>query len=149
MSYTNADGLYIITHEDQGALNTKGGANHFSRNELIVDFDLTDLSVTPSPLDAFIPAGSFITAAYIVVTEAAAGGTSVNFGLYQQDGTVIDADGIDAAVATAALGATSAVVCDGALVGGTAQVGSNDAYFGAAATGTYTAGKGKLVIEFI
>lgn len=98
--------------------------------------------------DPYIPAGSFITGAWLVVETAFAGGTSYNIGLSQKDGTVIDADGIDAAVATAALAANLAVVSDGALVGGTAQVQQN-AYLKIAATGTFTAGAARLIVEYV
>ena len=98
--------------------------------------------------DAFLPAGAYITDAYLIVNTAAAGGTSINVGLYQADGTVIDADGIDAAVLTAAMAANKAVACDGALVGGTDTVGANDAYLFVSTSGTYTAGEVKLVVEY-
>ena len=98
---------------------------------------------------AFVPAGSFIVNAYLVVETAFAGGTNVTIGLYNKAGTAIDADGIDATIATAALAANMAVVCDGALVRGTATVGAADAYLKATFTGTYTAGKSRLVIEYV
>lgn len=101
-----------------------------------------------SDQDAYIPSGSYITRAWIIVETAFADGTSYNLGLYQQDGTVIDADGIDAAVAVADMGANEAVDCDGQLVG-TQDLLTADAYLVVAATGTYTAGKAKVVIEYI
>ena len=127
---------------------------------MVVDLDYSNLPTFTADLnndgtnngfavDAYIPAGAFITNAYIVVSTAFAGGTSYNLGLYQADGTVIDADGIDAGVLLAALAANKAVVCNGALVGGTATVGAEDGYLVVAATGTFTAGEGKLVIEYL
>ena len=101
-----------------------------------------------SDQDAYIPSGSYITRAWIIVETAFASGTSYNIGLYQQSGTVIDADGIDAAVAVAALAANQAVDCDGQLVG-TQDLLTADAYLVVAATGTFTAGKAKIVIEYI
>lgn len=92
-----------------------------------------------------VPANSRIKEATFTVITAFAGGTSYNFGLNQPDGTVIDADGIDAAVATAAIDAVGeTVACDGALVANTAGIGANDGQLVVAATGTYTAGKGRL-----
>jgi hypothetical protein len=41
------------------------------------------------------------------------------------------------------------VACDGALVGGTATVGADDAYVGISASGTFTAGQLLLLIEYI
>tara|TARA_R110002110_G_scaffold25998_5_gene96063 strand:+ start:874 stop:1092 length:219 start_codon:yes stop_codon:yes gene_type:complete len=70
--------------------------------------------------------------------------------LFTLANAAIDADGIDAAIAKADLAANKAVACNGALVGGTATVGAADAYVGALyATAAFTAGAGKLVIEYI
>ena len=74
----------------------------------------------------------------------------MTIGTYQQDGTVVDADGIDATIALAALAANKAVACDGAAAGGTATVGANDVYIEAIyGTAAFTAGEAKLVIEYI
>ena len=94
-----------------------------------------------------IPADSLITNATIHVKTAAAGGTSYNFGLYESDGTVIDADGIDAAIATATLAEDAWVVCDGALVGAT--IGAAAGQLRVAATGTFTAGEYRLQIDYV
>ncbi len=127
---------------------------------MVVDINYDDLPTFTTDLnndgtnngfsdqDAYIPAGSFITNAYLIVETAFADGTSYDIGTYDQAGSVIDANGIDAAVATAALAANSTVVCDGAQVRGTTTV-TSDAYLVVAATGTFTAGKMKLVIEYI
>jgi hypothetical protein len=148
MSWTNADGLTVLLHGEQGEVREGGVTADPMFKTLIVDIDLT-AARTVKPNDAYIPAGSFIKSATLVAKTAAAGGTSINFGLATKAGTAIDADGIDAAVAAAALGANKAVVCDGALVGGTATVGAADAYVTTANTGTFTAGVAKLVIEYI
>ena len=152
MSYYNADGLRVLTNNDQGAVNNKGISSDVDIKTLVVDVDLT-ADISPVANDPFIPAGSYIKSATAVVTQAAAGGTSVNIGLSSLasngTATAIDADGIDAGVLTAALAANLAVVCNGALVGGTAGVGAANAYVTTAATGTFTAGKFKLVIEYI
>jgi hypothetical protein len=102
--------------------------------------------------DAFIPAGSYITGASLVVTTAftSGGSATLNIGLYNAAGTAIDADGIDATVAVADLAANKAVACNGALVGGTATVGAADAYVSwDYDTAAFTAGAAKLVIEYI
>jgi len=92
-----------------------------------------------------VPASAVIKSAHIRVLTPAVGGTSYNFGLYQPDGTVIDLDGIDAAVATAALIAEAHIVCDGALVGKSIGVAAGQLVV--AATGTFTAGKFQVVLE--
>jgi hypothetical protein len=87
----------------------------------------------------------------IVTTAFTSGGAAtLTLGLQQKDGTIIDADGIDATIALAALAANLAVACDGALVDGTATVGSADAYLSVIyGTAAYTAGAAKLVLEYI
>ena len=94
-----------------------------------------------------IPAGSVIVDSTLRVGTAWAGGTSIDIGLAQRDGTVIDADGLDAAILTAALTADAVIVGDGALVGAT--IGGNDAVVEVSATGSYTAGTAKLVVRYL
>jgi len=149
MTWTNADGLEVLMHGEQGNVNGSGSTVSGEGGQLVAELDLTALSTTPEALDAFVPAGSFITSAYLVAEVAAVGGTSVTVGLYTAAGVAIDADGIDAAVATAALAANKAVVADGALVAGVDTVGAANAYLGATAAGTYTAGKVKVVIDYV
>jgi len=96
-----------------------------------------------------IPANSFIVAARLQVITAFAGGTSYDIGLYEEDGTVIDADGIDAGVLLAAIDAVGeTVLCDGALVQGLAGIGTAAGQVVVAATGTFTAGKARLLVEY-
>ena len=156
MSYTNADGLYVLTNGDQGNTVDQGSTAKFARKTLVVDIPdatLIPSSVaTPSPNDPFIPAGAYITNAWLVVETAFASGgaATLTVGTYDSAASAIDADGIDATVALAALAANKAVACDGAQVGGTDTVGASNAYvqliYGTAA---YTAGAGKLYIEYI
>lgn len=116
---------------------------------LVYPFNYNDLPVVnASDVGCqLIPAKALIHSAYIHVETAFAGGTSYNFGLSQSDGTVIDAAGIDAAVATATLAAGAWVVCNGALVG--AAIGAAAGQLLVAATGTFTAGQGKIIIRYI
>ena len=115
-------------------------------DKLVYTFSFDDLPTFS--LDAAnlkVKANAVIKSAHIRVLTAAAGGTSYNFGLYQEDGTVIDLDGIDAAIATATLVAGAHIVCDGALVG--VEIGAAAGQLVVAATGTFTAGKYELVLE--
>jgi len=156
-NWTNDDGLQVQYGEQDVAV--VGGVSSPSKR-LVIDFDYANLPSFTADLnndgtkngffggDANIPAGAFITNAYIVVTTAFASGTSYNIGLYDSAGSALDADGIDAAVLTAALAANKAVVCDGASVGGT-KTEASDGFIVIAATGTFTAGEAKLVIEYI
>lgn len=148
--WTNDDGLKVgfgtRTPEDKiaGLTRTAGAVE-----QVVLDFDYDDLPVVGGSDTQVlsIPAGSQIVSSKLNVKTAAAGGTSYNIGLYQADGTVIDADGIDAGVLTAALTAGAWIENDGALVG--ASIGSAAGQIVVAATGTFTAGSYRLVIEYI
>lgn len=158
MSYTNADGLYVLTHGDQGAVQDKGTALGSARQTMVVTVpDMTALATTfvaanIDPNDPVIPAGSVIlSATWVTTTEVTSGGSAtLTIGTYQADGSAIDADGIDAAVALTAINAVGETVrCDGAHLT-TAGYVANDAYIGLIyATAAYTAGAGKLVIEYV
>ena len=150
MSYTNADGLLVLTDGAAGVPAENGVTAVAAKKNLLVNIDLTKGAQNfNTGVDAGIPAGSYITGASLVVKTAAAGGTSVTVGLVNAAGTAIDADGIDAAVATADLAANKAVACDGALVGGTATVGAAEGFVSVTVAGTFTAGEALLVIEYI
>ena len=96
-----------------------------------------------------IPANARIRRTTLRVLTAFAGGTSYDIGLYQEDGTVIDADGIDAAVLLAAIDTVGeTVLCDGALVNALVGIGAAAGQVVVAATGTFTAGKAVLEVEF-
>ena len=157
MSYTNADGLRVLTNADQGAVKTQGTAVTGMTQVLVVDLTFTAIgsSFGSSNIDLnnpYIPAGSLIKRADLVMTTAATSGGSatLTLGTYNAAGTAIDADGIDATVALTAIDAIGETVrCDGAhlTVGG--YIAEN-AYIGAIyATAAYTAGVGKLYIEYV
>jgi len=152
MAWDNFDGLKVKFGEERSDKNPKGANAVQATHHMTVSVDivngnhaLTDVS----EWDAYIPASSYITKATLVVTEAFVGGTNVTIGLAETDQSIIDADGIDATILTAALVADKAVLCDGALVGGTAGIGAASAVVYVTSTGTYTAGKADLVIEYI
>jgi hypothetical protein len=175
MAWTNADGLQVRFASDWASAslrkNRAGTHNSFGAiKEIEMDFDLRyidDGTVSFSAdldndgtMDGFyagdvrIPAHATIHEAFIVVGEAAAGGTSIAVGLFQEDGTAIDADGLitdlDAPVANMALG--DKVIGTGAFTSATAGtngIGANDGFIGITATGTFTAGRGKLVIRYV
>jgi hypothetical protein len=158
MSYTNSDGLFILTHGAQGSVQDKGVTAESARQTLVVDvpsmkaIGTTFGAANIDPNDAFIPAGSVIlSATWVTTTEiTSGGGATLDIGTYNAAGTAIDADGIDAAVALTAInGVGETVRCDGAhlTVGG--YVAAN-AYIGMIyAVAAYTAGAGKLVIEYV
>lgn len=96
-----------------------------------------------------LPANSRIIKATLRVLIAFAGGTSYNIGVTQPDGTAIDADGIDAAIALTAIDAVGeTVLCNGALVNNLDGIGTAAGQVDIVATGTFTAGKAVLSVEF-
>lgn len=116
---------------------------------LVIDFSYDDLPDPDGRKDNhYIPAGSIIEKARLQTITGFTGGTSYNIGLEESDGTAIDADGIDAAVAAAAISAADETVfCDGALIQATTPT-TKDGYVVVAATGTFTAGKARLTITY-
>ena len=123
--------------------------------QMVVPFDYDDLPLGAIDADddaanLAIPAHSMIRHAFLEVNEAFVGGTSITMGFEDTDGTTDDVD----ALVTAAQAAT-ANLTDGAWLVGAGAKASNDTVgvenvsIVAAATGTYTAGSGRLVIEYI
>jgi len=155
MSYVNADGLEVLTAGEQGTPAKRGTSLSSQKKSLVMNITGTEVPssvATPQDHDAFIPAGSYITGAHLLVSTAftSGGSATLTVGTYTQAGAAVDADGIDAAIALAAIGADKAVACDGAAVGGTATVGGADVYVEAIyGTAAFTAGEAKLVIEYI
>lgn len=153
--WTNSDGLEVRFNGPEAGQTGAGLEACGPIKSIAVDFDFaTAITAAADAHEAFIPAGSYIVNAYLIVTTAAtsAGTATLTIGLAQKDGTVIDADGIDATIALAALGADKVVRCDGALAGGTASVGAANAYVYTTPTTSgdaFTAGRGKLVIQYI
>ena len=106
-----------------------------------------------SSSNEYVPAGALIESAKIIVKAAFTTSDSgaLQIGCYEQDGTVIDADGIDVAIAVTAIDAIGEVVnCDGAMVGLGTQNAAKRSYIRMyASTGAFTAGSGLLVIRYV
>lgn len=162
VQWTNDDGLQVPFGQDQAreTASIPGKAIGGVKQYYVVDINWDDLPTFTADLnndgtrngfsdsDAYIPAGSYITKATLIVETLFAGGTDYDLGFYEQDGTVIDAVEIDEAVALTVLdGANDVHICDGAIVGGILST-TLDSYLVVAETGTFTAGKMKLVIEY-
>lgn len=176
MPWTNADGLVVRQPQDfaknlNGENRTTYLVTYGAINQLEIDVNLakiaggtvnftSDLN-NDNTLDGFnsgdvyIPAGASVVRVTWVTTEGAVGGTSFTVGTYLENGTAIGAtslltatEGVLAnvnAVGKRVYGAGSLV----AATAGTAGVGTADAYVGIGTTGTFTAGKGRLIIEYI
>lgn len=113
---------------------------------------------TPDGFDldsTYLPANTSVLRTTVYVKEAAAGGTSITVGTYQRDGTAIAATGL----VTATEGVLANLNTVGkrtygagtlnAATAGAAGVGTVDAFVTLAAVGTFTAGKGLIVIEYM
>lgn len=154
--WSNKDGLVVgfgaRTEVTSGS--SKGSANGPTeklvlkvRGEDLADaVSATGDQIVQAPV---IPNGATILSATIKVTEAFVGATAVlDVGLYDKDGTIVDDDGIDAAVAVAALTLGAEIACDGADVntvvattGGVKVAASYD-------TAAFTAGEAIIEVEY-
>lgn len=134
---------------EEGLPSTYVASNGTKVQSITWSFDNLPVASATDQAVLTIPANSFIESATLRVTEAFAGGTSYNIGLEETDGSTIDADGIDAAIALTAMDAVGeTVLCNGALVGGLLGIGTAAGQVVIAATGTYTAGKAILDINY-
>ena len=153
-TWTNFDGLSVgfgtlDSKNPNGAMvRTQGNVNIM---QFPFSYDASNYEIgtdTPSTKSVPIPANSTILRGQLQVTTAFAGGTNYDFGLMEADGTEIDDDGLDAAVALADIDAVNDIITfDGGLIG--ANVGTADAYFGVVTTGTFTAGEGIVTVEYV
>lgn len=155
MSYNNADGLYVLTDNAQGAINQTGSAEYGIKT-LVINIPNAALigsaTTAPAPNDAYIPAGAYIVRASLIATAAFTGTNAVlNIGLQTAAGSAIAAQGIVAATAVTGLASIGKVVaCNGTYVAGTTTVGSAPAYVSFDYdTAAFTAGAGRLVIDYI
>jgi hypothetical protein len=169
MGFENSAGLGVNAHYGPRTTDKTGGGvytNKLDNDILELEFSYDDLPDENTAFKHLIPANAAILRAELVVLTAFAGGTSYDIGLVQDGGSAIDADGIDAAIALASINAVGARVrCDGALVAAETvdatsasttepliysqpTIGSNAGSVKVAATGTFTAGKARLVIEY-
>lgn len=155
-TWTNSDGLEVRFGSDIGSRGSKAAVTTGAGKlrELVLTVDLAALGAngtgftsdlnndgTPEAFNSSntpLPIGSVIHAVRLITVEAAAGGTSFSVGTYQEDGTVVDADGIWTDVGAA-----------GAQVGATVASATGPWYVAPKATGTYTAGVVKVIVEFM
>lgn len=170
-SYTNLDNLVVQV----GRMGTTAGnvlfteTNDYPVRSLIIDWRFNALptydqdqggGTTPDSFSEavpFIPRNSIILSANTIVTQAFTGGTSYTMGLYQKNGTAISATAIWTGMALASLNTIGKIARpDGVLVKDTSGTyaltsGSStlDSYIRVVATGSFTAGRARTVIEYI
>lgn len=149
--WTNADGLPVRFGETQGVRGANAGVTTGAgkHRELVLEVDLTGparTTYTADPgntgsntafagLDTPIPAGAYIVSQRVITEVTPAGGTNWSVGTYQKNGTVDNAAGI-----------RTTAGADGAQV---ATQLAADRYLAVVTTGTYTAGKVKIVVTYM
>lgn len=174
-TWQNGDGLlvkYAGYYRNAAVNRARAVDTDGAIKQLVVDIDLTCIPTGTvsyssdlnndgtvdgfSLADPYIPANAVVLAAELVTVEAAAGGTSFTIGTYGLTGTAIAATGLVTATegvlaninaaGKAVRGAGSHVVWTGGLQNG---VGTADAFIGVGTTGTFTAGKLRLVVRYL
>lgn len=122
--------------------------------ELLVPINFDNLP-TSDATDATvlaIPAGAVLKSAALIVKESfvsTSGTTTINIGLSTVAGVVVDADGIDAAVAVDGLDAGGVVLCDGDDIGTIPSLTDAVQVTVVPSTADLTAGEAVLHIEYI
>lgn len=158
-NWTNSDGLEVKFGLDEAKQGKVSSSNELEQHISVV-LDAADMVIGGGRVDSdnpvLIPANSYITRAiFRVITgfDSAGDAATLDLGLGLADGTYTggDEDGIDVAIAEAAIATDGlAVACNGALVNGTAVSGAVDLYpTYDVDTEVFTAGKGVLHIFFI
>lgn len=153
-SYINQDGLEVRFGSDIGNRGMKAGVTTGAgkRRELVLTVDLPSLGANGTgftadlnndgtkdgfnPANTPLPINVRIDKVSVVQLVAPAGGTSYSIGTFLENGTVVDDDGL---ITTAG--------AQGAQVG--TMSGASELFVAAKATGTYTAGKLKVIVEYI
>lgn len=119
-------------------------------------FDLTNDGTRDgfSMEDPFLPQGCAVTRVTGICTEVAVGGTDFTVGTYTETGSAISATGLVSATegVIANLGTVGEIIIgNGALVGdtsGTVGITANS-WIAVTTNGTFSAGKLKLLIEYV
>ncbi len=146
-TWTNADGLTIgfgaadTKNLEAGSIQTKGRVHQI---ELEVYYDQDPN--TPSVKNAYVPAGAHILRADLAISESFVGGTNLKAGTVRSSDGSTDSDALILATTPANLTANSVVVGTGAIVG---DVTANDFQLSYATTGSFTAGRGTLLVEYV
>lgn len=130
---------------------TPSTRGHVKELKVPVRFDALPTTSATDALILAIPAGSILVSSRLVTTTnfaSTSGTTTINIGLSTPAGVVVDADGIDAALAVDNLDVGEVVLCDGALIGQT--VGNAAVQVTVVpSVADLTAGVGILYVEYI
>lgn len=150
-TWVNKDGLPVRYGRDAGSRGARAGntQSNSKENELVLEVELTgaartiytdDLTNGGTPTgftsaNTPLPANAMVTEQKVLNLVTPAGGTNFAVGTYLKDGTVDDADGIRTTTGT-----------DGAQVNVQLTAAR---YVTVVTTGTYTAGRVKIIIRYI
>ena len=157
MTFRNDAGLANRNHygpreidEIFGGEQTTSGGLHTL--EWVFDWDdLPAVDAAGLDMEIFVPQGAVITFARFQTITGFVAGTSYDIGLEEKDGTDIDADGLFDALLQAAISAENEWAdhsdYTGALIDATVGLAENG-YLLIAETGTFTAGRGKVIVEY-
>lgn len=151
--WTNADGLTVSFGPIDVLKNIPGVVNTEAFGDtMVAEIDAATVTTSlPANYEsgAYIPAGALVESVEVVVDEAfdSAGDlATLSVGTYDEDGVVVDADGLVAAEAEASFTAGAVVAGAGAQVG---TVVSENLYVGLIyGTEAFTAGSARLVIKY-
>lgn len=156
IDWVNKDGLVVRFGPNQGVRGARSGVTTGAgkRRELVLTVELTGVARTiytadlnndgtndgfaptnGTGLDTALPSGAVILKQTVRNIVTPAGGTNFAVGTYQANGTVDDADGI-----------RTTAGADGVQVG--TQLAASR-YVGVVTTGTYTAGRVQIVVEYL
>lgn len=153
--WVNDDGL-VVGFGTRDTQNTQSGpykTEGLIKESITKVYDASTLGSTDTAemqgYEVPIPANAIIESAELVVDTAftSSGSAVLNIGVKSKDGTAIDEDGIDSAIAVASLTAGAVIPADGALIG--ESVGSEPAYvFFTYDTAAFTAGAATLFVRY-
>lgn len=151
-TWVNNDGLLVRYGANQGNRGARPGStqSNSKEQELVLEVTLTGAARTiystdlnndgtvdgfALGLDALLPANAIVTDQRVIELVTPAGGTNYAVGTYQRNGTVDDADGI-----------RTTAGANGVQVGVQLTAAR---YVALVTTGTYTAGKIKVIVRYV
>lgn len=148
--WKNADGLEVgfgrsnTKNLQAGSIEVKGQVRQL---ELEVYFD--EANTGASAKNAVLPVGAVVLSATVYVKQAFVGGTALNVGTIKNDGSGAAATALVTATESAVANLTAGAVIKGAgaLIGAT--VATDPVQITCAPTGSHTAGRATVLIEYI
>lgn len=152
-SFTNQDGLTIKYGLDRALEQNEGTTSYHNVRQLMVYVD-SQSPLTAAGVDElrpWLPEGAVVMDSVLVADTAWTGTGTLDIGLAEADGTVIDEDGLDAAidVDSALASAGDVVLLDGVLADKSQTTGSVRSFVTTDVNGSITAGTGWLYVNYL